>query len=348
MKHILILGVQVPFVYGGAEIFNKTLVKEINKIENIKAELVLLPFKWYPEKQILNEILAWRLLDLSESNGIKIDLVISTKFPSYAIKHPNKVLWLVHQYRQMYDLADTQYDIPNSTTDKKEIRDELKRLDNQFLAEYKTIYTISDTISNRLKKYNGFDSIPLLPPPALSSQIVSKGYGDYILYIGRLDPLKRVDLLIDAIIINSKAKAIIIGSGSEYNILKQIIKEKNIENRCSILGFVSDSELIKHLSLCRAVFYAPIDEDYGYVTIEAFLAHKPVITCRDSGEVYNIVTKTKSGFISDNNPKSISSILDKIYSLSTTQLKEISQNGYNFAKKIKWDNIIQKLVLDNL
>jgi glycosyltransferase involved in cell wall biosynthesis len=313
MKHILVLGVQVPFVYGGAEILNETLIKEINKRENLKAEIVMLPFKWYPEKQLLNDILAWRLLDLSESNGIKIDLVISTKFPSYAIRHPNKALWLLHQYRPMYDLANTQYDIPNSTPQKREIRDELKRLDNKFLSEYKTIYTISNTVSNRLKKYNNFNSTPLLPPPALSSQIVAKEYGDYILYIGRLDPLKRVDLLIEAIAITPRAKAIIIGKGAEFDRLYRLIREKDIEDRCSLLGFVSDSKLIQYLSLCRAVFYAPIDEDYGYATIEAFLAQRPVITCRDSGEVKNMVEESRSGFVSDNTRQSISSVLDKIY-----------------------------------
>ena len=53
--------------------------------------------------------LAWRLLDLSEVDGQRIDLVIATRFPSYLVKHPNKVVWLVHQLRQAYDLHGTRY-----------------------------------------------------------------------------------------------------------------------------------------------------------------------------------------------------------------------------------------------
>ncbi len=346
MKHILVLGVQVPFVYGGAEILTKSLVIEINKIDGLKAELVQLPFKWYPEEQILNDILAWRVLDLSEANGVKIDLVISTKFPSYAIRHHNKSLWLVHQYREMYDLQDTIY--YKESISQKKVRKKLKELDNKFFLEYKEIYTISNNISKRLKKYNGFNSTPLLPPPALKDKIIFKEYGDYILYIGRLDPLKRVDLLIKALSKSSNAKAIIIGKGEEESYLKGLIEKYSLYNRCLLLGFVSDSELIEKLSFCRAVFYAPIDEDYGYVTIEAFLAKKAVITCKDSGEVKNMVAKTGSGFICENCIDSIALSIKKVYNMSNLELEKLTQNGYAFAKKIRWERVIKKLVLDKL
>jgi len=346
MKHVLVLGAQVPFVQGGAELLNESLVREINKLDGIKAELVNMPYKWYPEEQMLNDIMAWRLVDLSEANGVKIDLVIGTKFPTYAIKHENKVLWLVHQFRQMYDLANTEFDSAHGG--EQVTRNKIKSLDNKFFNECQKIYTIAETVSERLKKFNNFDSAPLLPPPALSSQIIPGDYGDYILYVGRLDPMKRIDLLIQALAETSKGKAIIAGKGTEYDNLFKLIKEKKLEDRCKLVGFVSDDELIEYLSHARAVYYAPIDEDYGYATIEAFLAKKPVITCSDSGEVEKIVRKTSSGIICESTEKSISSAINKVFSLSDVELEEMSQNGFEFAKKIQWDEIIQKLVLDNL
>ena len=346
MKHVLVLGAQVPFVKGGAELLNESLVREINKLDGIKAELVNIPYKWYPEEQMLNDIMAWRLLDLSEANGVKIDLVIGTKFPTYAIKHENKVLWLVHQFRQMYDLANTEFDSAHGGD--QVTRNKIKSLDNKFFSECQKIYTIADTVSERLKKFNHFDSEPLLPPPVLSSQIVPGDYGDYILYVGRLDPMKRIHLLIQALAENSKAKAVIAGRGSEYDNLFKLIKEKKLEDRCKLVGFVSDEELIDYLSHARAVYYGPIDEDYGYATVEAFLAKKPVITCKDSGEVETLVRKTGSGIICENNTESISNALDEIFTLSSLELEKMSQNGFDFAKKIQWDEIIQKLVLDNL
>ncbi len=86
-----------------------------------EVDLIAIPFKWYPPEQIVNSIHLWRQLDLSEADGKKIDLLITTKFPSYMANHPNKVLWLVHQFRQAYDLYETPisgFD-PKSRSDNK-------------------------------------------------------------------------------------------------------------------------------------------------------------------------------------------------------------------------------------
>ena len=96
---IAVCAPQVPFEHGGAELFTETLVSELQKRDH-EATLVTIPFKWYPGTRVLTQAFLWRLLDLEESNGRKIDLVVGTKFPSYAVRHPNKVIWCVHQFRQ--------------------------------------------------------------------------------------------------------------------------------------------------------------------------------------------------------------------------------------------------------
>ncbi len=348
MRHIIVLGAQVPFVKGGAELLNESLVSEINKLEGLSAELVQLPFKWYPEEQMLNDIMAWRLQDLSQANGKKIDLVIATKFPTYAVKHDNKVLWLVHQQRTIYDLKNTKYDAWRHQENSNGIRNKIIALDNQFFTECKKIYTIADTITDRLQKYNHFKSEALLPPPILADKIVTGDYTDYILYVGRLEPMKRVDLFVEALALSPKAKGLIVGRGFEFDNLKALIKKHKLEDRCKLLGFVSDQDLIEYLANARAIYYGPLDEDYGYATVEAFLAKKPVVTCIDSGEVESLVRKTGSGIVCENNAKSISVALDEIFNLSDLELEKMSQNGYDFSKTINWEEIIQKLVLDHL
>src|SRR5918996_6610965 len=97
---------QVPFVRGGAEIFADTLVDELRAREH-EAELVTVPFKWYPGTRVLDQAFLWRLLDLTESDGRPIDVVIATKFPAYCVRHPNKRVWVLHQFRQAYDYDRT-------------------------------------------------------------------------------------------------------------------------------------------------------------------------------------------------------------------------------------------------
>ena len=352
MKRVIVLGAQVPFVRGGAELLNESLVYRINTLKGICAELVQLPFTWYPEEQMLNNIAAWRLLDLSESNGKKVDLVIATKFPTYAAQHENKVLWLVHQHRVLYDLQYTKFDYPDEVTclpKSKLVRNKIRQIDNTFISESKKCYTIADNVTARLQHFNGLHAETLHPPAPFADKIFSGDYGDYILFIGRIEKMKRPELLVQAIGIGSKkTKAYFIGIGSESNALKAMIESQKLSDRCKMLGYVSEKELTHHLAHCKAVFYAPYDEDYGYATIEAFLAQKPVITCHDSGEVATIVKNTGSGFVVDDDPKAIRDVIKKLYALSPSKLKQKAQQGYEFAKSIRWENVLEKLVLENI
>lgn len=350
MIRVIVLGAQVPFTRGGAEILVESLVDQINKLDGFEAEIVHIPFKWYPEEQMLNEILAWRLLDLSEANGKKIDLIIATKFPTYAIQHPNKILWLVHQHRTLYDLENSEYDHWGFSPDCKLIRDKIRSLDNLFFAECQKIYTISRTTANRLLHFNQIEGVPLFPPPLHAEKIQSGDYGDKILYLGRLEPNKRPDLLVKAVQHCKHAKILIAGKGREedHKRLENLIHLSGIENRCELLGYLSDEALLQVLSEARAVFYAPVDEDYGYATVEAFLAHKPVITCNDSGEVQLFVKDTGAGYISIPEASHIAENLYRIYAHSESELKEIAYPGYKLAKTITWDKVMDELVFKNL
>ena len=108
IRTIAVCEAQVPFVEGGAELHVRSLIAQL-RARGYTAERVALPFKWYPKDEILAHAAAWRLLDLSESNGRPIDLVIGTKFPSYFARHDRKVAWLIHQYRAAYELCGTEF-----------------------------------------------------------------------------------------------------------------------------------------------------------------------------------------------------------------------------------------------
>ncbi len=348
MKYILVLGAQVPFISGGAELLNETLVSEINKLEGYQAELVQLPYKWYPEEQLIDDILAWRMLDLTESNGKKVDLIIATKFPSYVARHPKKVLWLVHQHRYFYDLQFSEYDDVTHCPDIQDVRDTVRQLDSKMIKECNPRYSIAQNVNDRLKKYNNIDSITLYPPAPLCDSIISGSYGDYIVYIGRVERIKRVKLLVEAAAqCREKVKLIIVGKGDDMEIIQENINKLGLQEQCQLTGYVENDELIDFLANCRALFYAPYDEDYGYATIEAFLAKKPVLTCHDSGEIATLVKQTGSGFVCSPQATEIAENIDKIYQLNEQQLEKLAENGYQFASQINWKNVLQKLVLDN-
>ena len=341
-KHLLVLGAQVPFVKGGAEFLNEGLIDFINQnVSNVSAELVNLPFKWYPETQLINDILAWRFLDLSESNGTPIDLVIGTKFPSYAAVHPNKVIWLVHQHRTLYDLEGTEYDYHRNVV----VRNKVREIDTTFLNEARTVKTISSTVSERLRRYNGIASEVLYPPSKYCREIGPGPYGDYVLFFGRLEKIKRPDLLLNAGAASAKrVRLCFAGDGPLRTELEAMAVKLGIEDRCRFLGFLPDAELIGTLRGARAVFYAPFDEDYGYAAVEAFQAEKPVITCSDSGEVATLVRQTGAGWVVEPSPAAVAECLNQVAVMIPGELETLCGVGAEMAHGVTWNKVYSALI----
>lgn len=340
-KKIAVLHAQVPFVRGGAELQVSALKNHLTE-KGFDTEIIQLPYKWYPANSLYSSMLAWRMLDLSESNGQKIDLVIGTKFPSYGAIHDNKVVWMIHQFRQVYDLYHTDVGY-SKLPDGAIIKERVKNFDTLSLQESRAIYADSKNVANRLQRYNGIASTPLYHPPMLAGQYKSGEYGDYILSVGRLDPLKRNDLLLKSIAkTGGKIKARIAGRGPEMENLKKLAKNLKIESQVEFLGFVPDEHLPDLYANAFAVYFAPVDEDYGYITLEAFFSKKPVITCVDSGGPLEFVKDGDNGYICESNEEQLADVMMKLYE-NRVACKNFGENGFDVVKGITWDRVIQEL-----
>src|SRR5579864_9407059 len=148
---------QVPCVYGGAAVVSDQLIDEL-RLRGHEAELVAVPFKWYPGTRVLDQTLIWRLLDLAAGDSRPIELVVATKFPSYGIRHPNKIVWLVHQLRQAFDYDRTEYGQFSESPDDRATRLAVARFDAVALGEARRIFTISGNVADRLKRSTGLDA----------------------------------------------------------------------------------------------------------------------------------------------------------------------------------------------
>lgn len=339
-KRILICNAQIPFHWGGAEIMIENLHQELKK-RGYQAEVVQLPYRWYPVEKLLDSAFAWRLIDITECNGVKADLVIATKFPSYVVEHPNKVTWLMHQYRGAYDLYTSEYtDLQGREGEK--IRRRLVEIDNRTLAESRKLYAISQTVADRLEKYNHLEAQCLYQPPKNPEKFYTEGYGDYILSVGRLDKLKRLELLIQALkYCDRHIQAYIAGRGSEREELEALAVREGVAERVKFLGFVPEEEVYRLYANAFSVFFAPKDEDYGFITLEAFLSKKPVVTCQDSGGVLEFVKDGESGFVCDT-PESLGEAMEKLWR-EKEQCRRMGEAGFERVRPITWDHVIERL-----
>ena len=339
-KKIAVCSAQIPFLFGGAENLCNVLVQKLRE-RGYDVEHVMIPYKWYPNEQLINSMISWDLVDLTESNGEKIDLVIPTKFPSYMVQHDNKVVWLIHQYRQIYDLYGTKY---SGLTEKdKPFIELVKQKDENALLHAKEIFCISDNVGKRLKKYNNIKGKTLYHPPMLYGRYFHEKYENYVLSVGRLDPTKRLDMLIKSFKYTENGiRLLIAGTGQERDNLERLSIQEGVSDKVSFLGFVNDEDLLKLYSNAGAVFFAPFDEDYGYITLEAFLSKVPIISTTDSGGILEFAEDGKNSYITNPEPEEIGNAINKII-LNKKIAQEFGERGYEKVKNISWNNVIDKL-----
>jgi glycosyltransferase involved in cell wall biosynthesis len=343
VQTILVCEAQVPFVHGGAEVHVRELVREL-RTRGYEAELVSVPFKWYPKEEILPHAAAWRLLDLSESNGRPIDLVIASKFPSYFVRHPNKVAWVIHQYRAAYELCGTPYSDFGHTESDVGLRDRIIALDTQMLGECRRLFANARNTASRLSKFNALHAEPLYHPPRLAPRLVAGPYGDYVLSVGRIESVKRVDLLIQAFSrVNQRLRLVVAGDGTQRANTERVAAEAGVQDRVTFLGAVGDDDLIELYRGALAVAYPPFDEDFGYVTLEAFLARKPVITCTDSGGPNEFVVHGENGFVCEPTPDAIAEAINRL-AADPGHAAVLGDAGFEVARLVTWDGVIEKLV----
>ena len=324
---------QVAFARGGVEIFTDDLVGELRR-RGHDADLVSVPFKWYPGERVLTQTFLWRLLDLEEADGRRIELVIATKFPSYVVRHPNKVVWLVHQFRQAYELDRTSLGQFGESAEDRAIRRKVQQLDRVALGEARKVFATSRNVAERLQRSTGIVA-EVMPHPPQELAYRCDEYGDFVLSVGRLDRAKRVDLLIEAAA-KSGTPVVVAGDGPDRERLESLA-----DGNVRFAGRVSEEELTDLYAGCLAVFYAPIDEDFGMVPYEAFLADKPVVTTTDAGGPLEIVTDHVTGLVCEPRAEELAAAFAR---LNPADAETWGRAGHELAERVNWDATIDRLL----
>ena len=344
---IAITTVQIPFLTGGAEMHAQNLKNELEK-RGHEAEIVTMPFIDDPPHMLENQIIAARMLDVSSSWGGRIDLCIGMKFPAYYIPHPNKVIWVLHQYRQVYDLFGTEYSPFRDDEEGRELQRMIRQADQCYLREAKRLYANSQNVANRLAYYNDLPSMPLYHPcPGMDDFYRAEDEG-YILMPSRINQTKRQQLAIEALrYTKSNVKLVLLGKADNDGVmaeLKRAIQEYHAEKKVEFIGFVSHKEKLDLYAKARAVLFIPKDEDYGYITLEAMAASKAVITAKDSGGPLEFVTDGETGLICEPEAKALAKAMDRV-TTSAALADEMGRAGKTRLAEmnISWDHVVKEL-----
>ena len=141
------------------------------------------------------------------------------------------------------------------------------------------VITNSHHVQDRFKRATGLDS-QVIYPPIDTASFQWKGQGDYYLSLGRLEPNKRIDRVIEAFLRMPEKKLVVTSGGSELEALKRLAAgASNIH----FTGWVNDAGLATLIGFSIACIYIPRDEDFGMSTVEAMAAGKPILGVNEGG-----------------------------------------------------------------
>jgi glycosyltransferase involved in cell wall biosynthesis len=331
---------QVPFVYGGAEVMADTLAEEL-RARGHEAETITVPYKWYPGTRVLDQAFLWRLVDLEDAEGGPIDRVIATKWPSYCVRHPNKVVWVVHQFRQAYDYdRNDDFSQFSESPQDRATRLAVERLDRVALGEARKVFAISRNVVERLARYTDIEATYLPPPPQKLAYRTAEAE-PFVLSVNRLDRAKRIDLLIEAAKLDARLRIVVAGDGPDRERLERLASGLN--GQIEFAGRVDDERLVDLYARCLAVFYAPLDEDYGMVPFEAFLSEKPVVTTTDAGGPLEIVRDRETGVVVAPEARQVADACAWLGS-HPDEARAWGRAGKTVAERVTWDACIDALL----
>ncbi|WP_269715382.1 glycosyltransferase family 4 protein [Caulobacter sp. NIBR2454] len=341
---VLVVNNAAPFIRGGAEELADHLVRKLNATDGVQAELLRVPFAWAPRERLIDEIVLNQAFQL-----YNVDRVIGLKFPAYLIPHQDKVLWLLHQFRQAYDLDIAGQSHLGDDPDGRAIRNAIQAADDQCFADCRRIFVNSPTTQGRLKKFNGFSSEVLYPPLNDEELFVPGEYGNYIFAGGRVAPGKRQHLLIEAM---AKAKGdfrLVIAGPPESDAyaveLTALVERLDLKDRVELkFGFHPREDIARWAAGALACAYLPFDEDsVGYVTMEAFACAKAMLTVSDSGGLLEIVSE-RTGAVVAPTAEAVAEGMARLSEPSRARgLGEAAKTLWD-EKGVTWDETIRRLL----
>ncbi|MGE5099661.1 MAG: glycosyltransferase family 4 protein [Deltaproteobacteria bacterium] len=342
---IALTTVQVPFIRGGAESLARGLADALVRAGH-EAEIVSAPFRFAPSADVRRSMDFWEHEDFGRFDSGPIDAVVCLKFPTYYLQHPRRIVWLLHQHRAVYELFDTPYGIESADTANVALRAEIVERDTRHLASASAIFTLSRRVSERLMTGNGVQSAPLHHPPPDAEAFYCRESLPYIFFPSRLEALKRQELLIRAMRhVRAPVSAIVAGDGGSFGMLAELVERLDLHARVRLLGGVERAEMLAWYANALGVFFGPYDEDYGYVTLEAMLASKPVITCTDSGGPLEFVVHGETGFVVSPLPEAVADAIDTLYA-NRGRAIEMGRAGRGRYRNlgIAWASVVETLL----
>ncbi|HEY7134368.1 MAG TPA: glycosyltransferase family 4 protein [Acidimicrobiia bacterium] len=342
---VLVVSSVMPFVDGGGTLIVDWLEEGLRE-HGHQVDVVRLPFR-LTTRGMPARVAGMRLFDVAEHG----DRMIAIRYPAHVVRHPQKVVWFIHHHRPLFDLWGTRYQDVLDDAEGRTIREMLRCSDNVTLAEARRLFTNSQVVGDRLRRFNGLESEVLYPPVAHPERFRTNDYGDFIFYPSRVNEHKRQSLAVEALAhTTTPVRLVLAGQFDDEHyppFLEGLAREAGVIDRLTILRrWISEEEKIALLADCLAVAYLPYDEDsYGFPSLEAHHSRKAVITTTDGGGTLELVGDGVNGFVSKPDPVALAACFDQLWE-DRNLAQRMGEAGEQRVRElgIDWSNTITRLL----
>lgn len=339
---VVVASTVVPFIEGGGTLIVDWLEDALRE-RGHEVEVLRLPFPMGPQL-VTKAMLGLRLMDLSDHG----ERLVTIRYPSHLLRHPAKVAWFIHHQRGMFDHWGTSYQQMPDGREADRYRELLAAADHTGLTEARTLFTNSQIMRDRVKRYNDLDATVLYPPVHRPDRFRTDAYGDYLFMPSRLLPAKRQDLAIEAMrYVETPVRLVLAGQPDLPGYDRRLRTRIRDSSRVTIIPhWISEDEKVDLYAGCLAVPYLPMNEDsYGYPSLEAHHARKAVVTLTDSGGTLELIHDRVNGRVVEPDPMALAVCFDELWEdralaerLGRAGEARIAELG------IDWDHTIDSLL----
>jgi glycosyltransferase involved in cell wall biosynthesis len=216
----------------------------------------------------------------------------------------------------------------------------VQRLDRVALGEARKLFATSHNVADRLRRSTGLEAEVMPHPPQELPYHTAPAEG-FVLSVNRLDRAKRIDLLLEAAKSEPGLRVVVTGDGPDRERLEGLAGALNGQVRFT--GRVSNEELADLYARCSAVYYAPVDEDFGMVPFEAFLSEKPVLTTTDAGGPLEVVHDRETGLVVAPEAAEIGRACTYLLG-HEDEAAAWGRAGKSVAERLSWASAIERLL----
>ncbi len=208
-----------------------------------------------------------------------------------------------------------------------------------------------------IRKYMGKRArVVLIPNYMILPEKVKETFVDerrkYLLYIGRLNQIKNIDIIIKGL---AKSEAFLNGtyifkiageaSGEYYESLKSLVNELGLSDKVEFMGLVTGEEKDRLYAGARCLLLLSKSENFGNVVVEALSQGTPVIASK--GTPWQKLNERGAGWWINAIPNQVAEAVNQVLSLDDYEYAKMRENAFSYSKEFdiytnsgKWIEVI--------